>query len=49
MLLEPIDVAIHERFIPAVFGGLDGPIEDDFRLLLANGVKIGGLALRNHA
>ena len=30
-----------------MFGGLDGLIDDEFRLLLANGVKAGGMALRN--
>ena len=33
--------------ILALFGGLDGDIDDDLRRLLANGVKQGGMALRN--
>ena len=45
--LEIIEVAIRERFIPALFGGFKNPIDDDFRRLLANGVKQGGMALRN--
>ena len=46
-LLKPIEVAIREEFIPALFGGLDGAVDDNFRRLLANGVKAGGMALRN--
>ena len=46
---EPIEVVIWEEFIPALFGGLDGDIDDDFCHLLANGgkVKQGGMALHN--
>ena len=35
------------ELIPALCGGLDGNIDDDLRRLLANGVKQGGMALRN--
>ena len=46
-MLKPIEVAIRGEFIPTLFGGLDGDIDDDLRRLLANGVKQGGVALRN--
>ena len=34
------------KFIPAILG-VDGPIDDDLRTLLGNGVKTGGLAIRD--
>ena len=38
--------ALCTQFLPAVLG-IDGPIDDDLRTLLRNGVKTGGLAIRD--
>ena len=43
--LEPVEKAIHERFIPALFR-VD-KLDDDFRCLLANGAKQAGIGIRN--
>jgi hypothetical protein len=43
--LAPIEKALREKFLPALLG-VDTPISDDFRLLLAQGVRHGGLAIR---
>jgi len=43
--LAPVEKAIRERFLPALFR-VDA-IDDDFRFLLANGVKQAGIAIRN--
>jgi hypothetical protein len=45
-LLGPIEKTICEKFIPALLQVSD-PVDDKFRLLLSQGVKQGGLALRN--
>ena len=34
------------KFLSAVLG-IDGPIDDELRTLLGNGVKTGGLAIRD--
>jgi hypothetical protein len=44
--LGPIETAICEKFIPALLQVSD-PVEDTFCQLLLQGVKMGGLALRN--
>ncbi len=44
--LAPLEDALTSKFIPALLG-VDTPITDEFRLLLAQGVKQGGLAIRN--
>jgi hypothetical protein len=44
--LGPIKTAICEKFIPALLQVSD-PVDDTFRQLLSQGVKFGGLALRN--
>eukprot|EP00804_Cyclotella_cryptica_P015834 CCRYP_006342-RC/>CCRYP_006342-RC protein AED:0.25 eAED:0.25 QI:0/-1/0/1/-1/1/1/0/270 len=44
--LEPVEEALRTQFIPALFGGQD-PISNELRLLIAQGVKQGGLAIRN--
>jgi hypothetical protein len=44
--LGPIEKTICEKFIPALLQVSD-PVDDKFRLLLSQGVKQGGLALRN--
>jgi hypothetical protein len=41
-----VEAALREKFIPALLG-TDDPINDEFRLLLAQGVKQGGLAIRD--
>eukprot|EP00804_Cyclotella_cryptica_P008690 CCRYP_018533-RD/>CCRYP_018533-RD protein AED:0.12 eAED:0.12 QI:0/-1/0/1/-1/1/1/0/466 len=46
--LAPVEAALREKFIPALLG-TDDPINDEFRLLLAQGVKQGGLAIRDPA
>ena len=45
--LQPVEDALRLKFIPALFGGLDGPINDEFRQLLGNRVKQGGIAVAN--
>jgi hypothetical protein len=45
--LQPVEDALRSKFIPALFGGLSEPINDEFRRLLSNGVKQGGLAIPN--
>jgi hypothetical protein len=44
--LEPIEAALWTQFIPALLGGQEH-ISDELRLLVAQGVKQGGLALCN--
>ena len=44
--LRPIEVALRERFIPAVLGHKGYVPSDSARQLFANGVKQGGLAIR---
>ena len=44
--LAPLEDALRRKFIPALLG-VDTPITEEFRLLLAQGVKQGGLAIRN--
>ena len=44
--LAPVEAALREKFIPALLG-TDDPINDEFHLLLAQGVKQGGLAIRD--
>ncbi len=44
--LGPIETAICEKFIPALLQ-VSNPVDDTFRQLLLQGVKFGGLALRN--
>jgi hypothetical protein len=44
--LGPIESAICEKFIPALLQVSD-PVDDVFRQLLSQGVKFGGIALRN--
>jgi hypothetical protein len=44
--LGPIETAICEKFIPALLQVSD-PVDDNLRQLLSQGVKFGGLALRN--
>ena len=44
--LAPVENALRTKFIPAIIG-VDGPIDDDLRTLLGNGVKTGGLAIRD--
>ena len=46
--LAPVETALREKFIPALLG-TDDPITDEFRLLLAQGVKQGGLAIGDPA
>ncbi|KAL7477167.1 hypothetical protein ACHAW6_002998, partial [Cyclotella cf. meneghiniana] len=43
--LTPVENALRTKFLPAVLG-IDGPIDNKLRTLLGNGVKIGGLAIR---
>ena len=46
-LLAPIEAAIHDKLIPALLGGMpDRPSREDFRCLIANSVRFGGLAIR---
>ncbi|KAL7477789.1 LOW QUALITY PROTEIN: hypothetical protein ACHAW6_003584 [Cyclotella cf. meneghiniana] len=40
--LTPVESALHTKFLPPVLG-IDGPINDELRTLLGNGVKTGGL------
>ncbi|KAL7474349.1 hypothetical protein ACHAW6_000325, partial [Cyclotella cf. meneghiniana] len=44
--LAPVENALCTKFIPAILG-IDGPIDDDLRTLLGNGVKTRGLAIQN--
>jgi hypothetical protein len=44
--LAPVENAFRMKFLPAVLD-IDGPIDDDLRTLLGNGVKTGGLAIRD--
>jgi len=44
--LGPIETAIREKFIPALLQVSD-PVDDTLRQLMSQGVKTGGLALRN--
>ena len=46
-LLEPIEIALRERFIPALLSLESQDVTDNFRKLLGQGVKQGGLAIRN--
>jgi hypothetical protein len=42
--LAPVETALRTKFLPAVLG-VEGPIDDNLRTLLGNGVKTGGLAI----
>ena len=44
--LEPVEAALRTKFIPALLGGQES-ISDELRLLIAQGVKQGGLAIRD--
>eukprot|EP00804_Cyclotella_cryptica_P006584 CCRYP_008565-RA/>CCRYP_008565-RA protein AED:0.42 eAED:0.42 QI:0/0/0/1/0.33/0/4/0/373 len=44
--LQPIEEAIRKKFLPSLFDFKE-PISDDFRRLLAQGVKQGGIAIRD--
>ena len=44
--LAPVEAALRNKFIPALLGTTD-PTTDELRLLIAQGVKQGGLAIRN--
>jgi len=44
--LAPLKDALRRKFIPALLG-VDTPTNDEFCLLLARGVKQGGLVIRN--
>eukprot|EP00804_Cyclotella_cryptica_P023588 CCRYP_011928-RA/>CCRYP_011928-RA protein AED:0.21 eAED:0.21 QI:0/-1/0/1/-1/0/1/0/178 len=44
--LEPVEAALRTRFISALLGGKE-PISDEHCLLVAQGVKQGGLAIHN--
>ena len=41
-----MESALRDHFIPTLLG-TDGPINNEFCLLLAKGIKQGGLAIRN--
>ena len=45
--LKPIKDAIHQLFIPALFDMKFEEIAPDFRRLLANSVKQGGMSIRD--
>ena len=46
-LLAPIAAAIHDKLIPALLGGIpDRPAREDFRRLVANSIRFGGMAIR---
>ncbi|KAL7477996.1 hypothetical protein ACHAW6_003787 [Cyclotella cf. meneghiniana] len=42
--LAPVENALRIKFLLAILG-VDGPIDDELRTLLGNGVKTGGLAI----
>ena len=44
--LAPVENPLRTKFLPAILGS-DGPIDDKLRTLLGNGVKTGGLAIRD--
>ncbi|KAL7474683.1 hypothetical protein ACHAW6_000653, partial [Cyclotella cf. meneghiniana] len=44
--LATVENALHTKFIPAILD-VDGPINNDLRTLLGNGVKTGRLAIRD--
>ncbi|KAL7477130.1 hypothetical protein ACHAW6_002961 [Cyclotella cf. meneghiniana] len=44
--LMPMEQALHRKFLPAITG-FTNPINDKLRTLLGNGVKTGGLAIRD--
>ena len=44
--LAPVENALRKKFLPAVLG-IDGPIKDELRTLLGNGVKTRGLVIRD--
>ncbi|KAL7519486.1 hypothetical protein ACHAWF_000244 [Thalassiosira exigua] len=44
--VDPMEDAMRTRFIPTVLD-LDSPIDDEWRRLLGNSTKQGGLAIRN--
>ena len=46
-LLEPVEAAIREYLIPALFKLEPGELKEDFRILLEHGVKQGGMNLKN--
>ena len=45
--LEPVEAAIQEFLIPALFDMPPGEVKDKFRRLLEHGVKQGGMNIRN--
>ena len=45
--MQPVEDAIQQSLIPALLGVPVADVTPDFRLLLANGVKQGGLNIRN--
>ena len=45
-LLAPVEQALRTKFLPAITG-LTGPIDNELRTLLRNGVKTGGLAIQD--
>ena len=47
--LEPVEMAIREYLIPALFELEPGELKTDFRILLEHGVKQGGMNLKNPA
>ncbi len=44
--LEPVELALHEKFIPALLQ-VSEPVDDVFHQLLSHGVKMGGIAIKN--
>ncbi|KAL7481876.1 hypothetical protein ACHAW6_007543 [Cyclotella cf. meneghiniana] len=44
--LAPVEHTLRTKFLPEILG-IDGPINDELRTLLGNGVKTGGLAIRD--
>ncbi|KAL7475669.1 hypothetical protein ACHAW6_001578 [Cyclotella cf. meneghiniana] len=44
--LVSVENALCTKFLPAVLG-INGPIDDKLRTLLGNGVKTGGMAIRD--
>ena len=46
--LAPVKAAIHNKLIPALLGRMpDWPSRADFRRLVSNSVRFGGMAIRN--
>ena len=44
--LEPVELALCEKFIPALLQ-VSEPVDDVFHQLLSHGVKMGGIAIKN--